>query len=33
MKYKYLTETIAYSLSKNKLTIKLQETLDKRASE
>ena len=33
MKYKYLTETLSYGLSKSKLTIKLQETLDKRAKE
>ena len=31
--YKYLTETIAYGLSKKNLTVKLQEILDKRASE
>ncbi|MDY6391968.1 MAG: hypothetical protein SPL80_03925 [Bacilli bacterium] len=33
MKYKYLTETISYGLSKKNLTSKLQEILDERASE
>ena len=33
MKYKYITETISYSLSKKNLTNKLQELLDKRSSE
>lgn len=33
MKYKYITETISYSLSKKSLTNKLQELLDKRSSE
>ncbi len=32
-KYKYLTETIGYIVSKKKLTIKLQELLDLRAKE
>ena len=33
MKYKYITDTISYGLSKKSLTIKLQELLDKRSKE
>ena len=33
MKFKYLTETIAYGLSKSKLTTRLQEVLDVRSKE
>lgn len=33
MKYKYLTDTIAYGLSKKNLTNKLQELLDHRSNE
>lgn len=33
MKYKYLTDTIAYGISKKNLTNKLQELLDHRSNE
>lgn len=33
MKYKYLTETIAYGISKKSLTKKLQDLLDERSKE
>ena len=33
MKYKYITDTLSYGLSKKSLTNKLQELLDKRSKE